>query len=197
MSLVIGIDEVGRGPLAGPVVVAAAQIPGNFRYSRKDTPCELRDSKRLTQNQREAWYEYLSGHPKVSFALSRVYTASVDRLNISRAANLAAWRAYSRLAAESGLKPGSHKIYLDGGLYLGKKRGFPEAKTVIRGDQTIPAVQIASILAKVWRDRLMVRLAKKYPAYGFEKHKGYGTGAHLRAIRKHGASPVHRLTFLS
>ncbi len=182
--------------MAGPVMVAAATLPKNFRYSKKETLCELRDSKRLTRKQREAWYEYLSAHPRVSFALARVYPKSVDRLNISRAANLAAWRAFQRLTTTYHLRPTAYSVILDGGLFLDKKRSFPGAKTVIRADQSIPAVQAASILAKVSRDRLMVRLAKKYPAYGFEKHKGYGTRAHLRAVRKHGPSPVHRLTFL-
>ncbi len=197
MRHVIGIDEVGRGPLAGPVVVAAAALPRNFLYSKKQVPCELRDSKRLTQKQREAWCKYLVGHPKIYFALARVYPSSIDRLNVAQAANLAAWRAYSRLSDAAGLRPGAHRIYLDGGLFLGKKRDFPGAKTVIRADQSIPAVQIASILAKVSRDRFMVRLAKKYPVYGLEKHKGYGTKAHFLAVKKHGPSPIHRLTFLS
>jgi ribonuclease HII len=196
---VIGIDEVGRGSLAGPVVVCAAAIPKNFRYSLKDVPCKLRDSKRLTPKQRQAWFKYLTQHPALCYSIARVYPRGIEKLNIASAANLAALRALRRLVSAlcvSPFSPRISRILLDGGLYLGGVGKLPGATTVIRGDEKYSAVKIASIIAKVSRDRLMARLAKKYPAYGFEIHKGYGTQVHLAAIRRCGPSPIHRLTFL-
>src|SRR3989344_3939574 len=230
MGFVIGIDEVGRGSLAGPVMVCAAlvmcQVSG-IRYHDGKRKIPLRDSKKLTAKQREKWFAHLTAHPKIQFALARVYPKTIDRINISRAANLASLRAFRKLTRQANITSGKCAIYLDGGLYLGAQRGssrirtrmsadgknqqistFPisasirvgnlriSATTVIRGDEKIPAITIASIIAKVTRDRLMVRLAKKHPHYGFEVHKGYGTLRHRRAIKKHGPSKAHRLTFL-
>ncbi len=218
MHYIIGIDEVGRGSLAGPVAVAAVAIPKNFRYSKKLVPCELRDSKRLTQKQREAWYRYLTQHPSLCYSKARVYPRRIEKLNIAKAANIAALRALERLSKTQNLTPKTCRILLDGGLYLGntsrrvqttgqgsakKVRVHPRdvprysASTLVRGDERIPAIQMASIIAKVSRDRFMVKLAKQYPVYGFDIHKGYGTKAHFAAIRKHGPSEAHRLTFLS
>src|SRR3989344_216389 len=231
MGFVIGIDEVGRGSLAGPVVVCAALVPRALSLVTRHTSLRLRDSKQLTRNQREKWFAHLTAHPKIRFALAKVYPKTIDRINISQAANLAAFRAFHRLTKSSKLKAHSYSVYLDGGLYLGNNRlgrslSFPPAltrrgrrrrdsrftldprvkpeddnqkyfaKTIVRADETIPAVSIASIIAKVTRDRLMVRLAKKHPHYGFEVHKGYGTLRHRRAIKKHGPRKAHRLTFL-
>ena len=121
-------------------------------------------------------------------------------MNISGAANRAALRAFSRLSKANKLSAGT-PVFLDGGLFLGSKAAQKQnqrsAKTVIKADETIPAVAAASIIAKVARDRFMVRLAKRYPKYGFEVHKGYGTAAHFRAINKVGSCAAHRLTFLS
>jgi ribonuclease HII len=126
-----------------------------------------------------------------------VYPRRIEKLNIARAANAAALRAFARLSKTCNLQPKTCRVYLDGGLYLGNGRHSanserPTAKTIVRGDEKLNAVKIASILAKVSRDRLMARLAKKHPAYGFEVHKGYGTRAHLAAIKRHGLSEAHR-----
>lgn len=201
---VVGIDEVGRGPLAGPVVVCAAltmcQVSG-IRYHEGKKKIPLRDSKKLTALQREKWFPYLTAHPKIRFAIARVSPRVIDRINISRAANLAALRAYARLCAQYKVECRKRKVYLDGGLYLKhsgwQKTHSPNARTVIRGDEKITAIKIASIIAKVTRDRLMARLSEKYPRYGLEQHKGYGTRRHREAIKKYGASELHRLTFLS
>jgi ribonuclease HII len=215
---IIGIDEVGRGALAGPVVVAAALMPahsvvipssaGNLekkisRFSkilgtssaRNNKPL-LRDSKRLSPKQREAWFAYFKMTPAVDFSVARVYPRRIEKMNISRAANLAAFRACKRLMADRDLRVANVSIFLDGGLFLGQGAQPKNAKTVIKGDEKIPAIAIASIIAKVHRDRFMVRLSKKYPAYGFERHKGYGTKAHYKALRQYGSSDVHRRTFL-
>jgi ribonuclease HII len=190
---VVGIDEVGRGALAGPVVVAAAAVPKGFVF-RNRTLGILKDSKKLSAAKREAWVKYCDEFPVVSFAVARVYPRQIEKRNISKAANLAAERAFRRLAGATNDRT---PVFLDGGLFMGNGEQPKRAKTIIKGDEKITAIKIASIAAKVHRDRLMCRLAKKYPAYGFEIHKGYGTVAHLRALRKHGPSPVHRLTFLS
>ena len=212
--LIIGIDEVGRGALAGPIVVCAALVHTDFRRRKSvrlatsGTP--LRDSKKLSPKQRERWAAYFKGNPAIEFSVARVYPRRIEKMNISRAANLAATRAYKKRivisAAKSKLFANSRKlankeitdipVFLDGGLFLGNGKQPKNAKTVVKGDEKIPAIAIASIVAKVHRDRYMCRLAKKYPAYGFDVHKGYGTKSHYRAIRKHGVSDVHRKTFL-
>jgi ribonuclease HII len=199
----IGIDEVGRGPLAGPVVVCALLLP---RGVRLNGPSVLRDSKKLTELQRNAWHDWIKDHPRIKFAVSRVYPRGVERLNISRAANLAATRAFLRVARlfpppslEGEGAGGGYSVFLDGGLHLNhlKTRSYKlEARTIIKGDEKINAIKLASIVAKVVRDRFMNKLHKKYPQYGFDRHKGYGTAAHLAAIKKFGPSDVHRQTFL-
>ncbi|HTY40030.1 MAG TPA: ribonuclease HII [Candidatus Paceibacterota bacterium] len=194
-SYVIGIDEVGRGPLAGPVVVCAVMIDSKLRI-RNCGLGKLKDSKQLTAGQRERWAKYLRRRPDVKFALARISPARIDRLNISRAANLAAWRAYERLVGR--LPSVRYRTKLDGGLFLKNREmsRFLEARTIVKGDEKVPAIAAASIIAKVARDQYMVKLARQYPGYGFEVHKGYGTLAHRRAIKRLGPSPVHRRTFL-
>ena len=197
MAYTIGIDEVGRGPLAGPVVVVAAAVPTNFANRIKHLKIPLRDSKKLSESQRKEWIEYIKTQKDIYFAIARVYPKAIDTKNISRAANSAAERAYKKLIKKYNLKTVS--VYLDGGLYIGsakKQKLNKRAQTIIKGDEKIPAISVASIIAKVHRDRLMVRLAKKYPKYGLGKHKGYGTREHLAALKKYGPTPAHRLTFL-
>jgi ribonuclease HII len=225
---IIGIDEVGRGALAGPVVVAAALFRQSFRRRVPRGLGKLRDSKKLSAKKREAWFEYFKNCPDIFYAVARVYPRGIERLNISRAANLAAGRAYGRLIEDCSspfrgrlgggrdkslakrdsdafartppglpLKGEEVSVFLDGGLFLGSRELQPKhAKTVIKGDEKICAVAVASIIAKVTRDHFMVRLSKRHAQYGFEIHKGYGTAAHRRALRKFGPCPAHRLTFL-
>ncbi len=202
MRWVVGIDEVGRGALAGPVVVAVAALPVGFA-PRSRALGALKDSKKLSARQREAWAAYFNGQRNagrsaVVFSIARVYPRQIEKINISKAANMAAERAFGRLmvAHGGGIKTGTKcRIFLDGGLFLGNGTQPKNAKTIIKADEKIAAVKVASIVAKVYRDRLMCRLAKKYPQYGFDIHKGYGTAAHRRAIKKHGPCPAHRLTF--
>lgn len=182
---------MGRGSLAGPVFVAAVAIPQGFKIHATRDKKKMRDSKQLTPKAREAWFRYVRD-TKVPYAVRRISPRQIDRMNISRAANLAAERAYLALS-----KPRMHRIFLDGGLFLGAKGKYSQARTVVRGDERIPAIALASIVAKVLRDRYMVHLAKKYPRYGFEVHKGYGTRAHREAITRHGPSKAHRLTFIA
>ena len=196
MKYVVGSDEVGRGSLAGPVVVAAVLLPQKLRIrSYKSSP--LRDSKRLTASGRENWFGFFRKNPVIKYTLAKVHPRKIEKINISRAANLAALRAYLRLTKNFKFHIPSFMIYLDGGLYLGNGKNRVLARTVIRGVLKLPAIKIASIIAKVNRDKLMTRLAKKYPRYGFEVHKGYGTRAHYAAIKKFGPSEIHRSTFLN
>lgn len=192
---VVGVDEVGRGCLAGPIAVAVVCMPRSFRLRAKRLG-DLRDSKKLSASKREAWAGYLSERSEVLYCIARVYPRAIERVNISNAANLAAERAFCRLCRTRGIRPEECLIYLDGGLYLGKKGRISGARTMARADERIPAVMAASILAKVARDRQMAREALRYPGYGFEVNKGYGTAAHRKAVRTLGPSRIHRLTFL-
>ena len=191
----IGIDEVGRGPLAGPVVVTVLALWESIDLSKSGLP--LRDSKKLTERERTAWRAWIGSRPEIMHATAYVYPKAIDRLNISRAANLAAYRAYKRLIAALSLPPKAKsyqlEAILDGGLHLPKH--IPH-QTIVKADERFPAVSLASIIAKTSRDEAMRRLSCAFPAYGFEEHKGYGTAAHMKALRKHGACEHHRLTFI-
>jgi ribonuclease HII len=209
MKWVIGIDEVGRGALAGPVVVAAAALAVHAHGRVAHAPFRrLKDSKKLSASAREFWAKELKNSPVARFAIARVYPRGIERLNISGAANRAAASAYAQLLKKHKISART-SVFLDGGLYLGSKARQLSAaaagsavkkinaKTVIKGDEKIAAVAAASIIAKVARDAFMTRLAAKHPQYGFAIHKGYGTLVHRRAIQKNGPCAAHRLTFLT
>lgn len=190
----IGIDEVGRGALAGPVVVAVVALPKEWREYK------LRDSKRLTPKVRERLFEYARDNSSIFYSTARVYPRKIDEINIAEAANLAATRAFLRLMQINEGIPRRPNVYLDGSLYLQKHRLSSsghnlKAKTIIKGDEKINAIKLASIVAKVIRDRYMVKLHKSYPKYRFDIHKGYGTKLHRLAIRRYGISDVHRKSF--
>ena len=203
---VVGIDEVGRGPLAGDVYAGAVILPadlnkkllGAYRLSpgsaRGSFPCRLADSKKLSAHQREAWVAWMRRHA-IPYAVARVSPAVIDRINIARACDLAAERAYRRICVKNPIS-GSLSVVADGGLSVGALRPGDIFSHFPKADERVPAVSLASIIAKVLRDRAMVRLAYRYPGYGFEAHKGYGTQNHLRALRIRGAVPVHRRTFI-
>ncbi|MBI4033987.1 MAG: ribonuclease HII [Candidatus Brennerbacteria bacterium] len=193
-KFIVGIDEVGRGPLAGPILVAAVLCPSGFRPRCRALP--LRDSKKLTVIQKQGWFGYIGAHPKISFATARVYPRGIDRLNVARAANRAATRAFLKLVGRGWVVGGRTNVYLDGGLYLQPTTYNLKPKTLVRGDEKINAIKLASIIAKVTRDRYMTKLHKRYPNYGFDEHKGYGTKKHKRALKKHGPTKFHRLTFI-
>jgi len=185
---VIGIDEVGRGPLAGPVTIAAAAMPGGLRV-----PGKLKDSKQLPHKQRESWERYIKNHSKIIYATASVYPKTIDRINIAKAANLAATRALKRLLSRHKIVMNKVNILLDGGLYLNIEA---PARTIVRGDQKYSCIKLASIIAKVKRDRIMRRRHDDYPKYGFHEHKGYGTKIHTKALKRYGPCPIHRLTFI-
>lgn len=204
---VIGIDEVGRGPLAGPVLVTACALSSESLKKLKKIG-KLKDSKALSKKQRFEWVKHFRKDRDIILKSSRCFPSTIDRLNISSSANLAASKSYAKVmkvlrgGRESGkLKKGVKisGIFLDGGLFI-KNRFFSGelgAKTIIRGDEKIPAIMVASIHAKVTRDRYMEKLSKSFPFYGFSENMGYGTRKHMLAIRKRGITPHHRLTFIS
>lgn len=189
---VIGIDEAGRGPLAGPVAVAGIRIKD--KGQRIKILRGIRDSKKLSAKQREEWFEILTNHPKIEWAVAKVWPKVIDRINIAQAANLGARRVYKRLSLGGKRLSLGRTIFavLDGSLYLSK--GTPH-ETIVKGDEKVPIISAASIIAKVTRDRTMLRLHQKYPQYGFDVHKGYGTKMHRNMIRRFGRSEIHRKSF--
>ena len=196
---IIGIDEAGRGPLAGPVAVGVVCIPKNFYPKNRHTKLPLRDSKKLPEHAREAWFEYLKQHPKIIWAVAMVHPKTIDKINISNAVNLAANRALKKLVESYKLKGKSCKIYLDAGIKINSEKLSTfnlHLTTLIRGDEKINAIKLASIAAKVTRDRYIVKKHKKYPAYRLDIHKGYGTKVHREALKTHEPCPLHRLTFI-
>ncbi len=183
----IGIDEVGRGPLAGPVAVCAlAATPTALRRFRT-----IKESKQLTPKARALWDERIrsAAGEDLSFAVSFVSAGVVDRKGISAAIRLALARSLKKLA----LPPESVCVLLDGGLHAPPV--YKRQVTIIRGDAEESAIAMASVVAKVARDRLMDRQDAVYPEYGFLRHKGYGSALHVAAIRRYGLSPLHRATF--
>lgn len=177
---IAGIDEAGRGPLAGPLVVGAAILPEDYSHPT------LNDSKKLTPARREALYAELTGDPRIAWAVVVAEAREIDELNVL-AANHAAMR---RVLAEL---PRQADYALIDGLPV---PAFPLPQlALVKGDSRSLSIAAASILAKVTRDRLMLKHARSWPLYGFERHKGYGTAAHLAALARHGPCPLHRQSF--
>jgi ribonuclease HII len=188
----VGVDEVGRGPLAGPVAVGAFAVAESLKSKVQRLLRGIRDSKKLSEKQREEWFLCFSEAQEagfLNFTVSFVGPKQIDRLGINKAIQLGLARALRRLAQPDN----TSLVLLDGGLYAPKR--FVYQKTLVGGDARKPIIAAASIVAKVLRDRRMVRYAQKFPEYGFERHKGYGTAEHLRMLRRHGLSPLHRRTF--
>lgn len=183
-GLLAGVDEAGRGPLAGPVYAAAVILdPGRPING-------IRDSKKLTAVQRETLAIEIRAHA-LAWSVASADVAEIDALNILKATHLAMRRALAGLA----LSP--HHVQVDGNL-CPSLEGMAVAfsmEAIVKGDDKVPAIGAASILAKVERDAVMVALHEQFPQYGFAVHKGYPTAAHLAALREHGVSPAHRRTF--
>ena len=177
---VAGVDEAGRGPLAGPVVAAAVILPDDCAIEG------LNDSKKLTAKKREHFHAMLTVRADIHWGIGQADVAEIDRLNILRATHLAMARAVAAL-------PRKPDHALVDGLPV---RGLPVPHTaLVAGDTLSLSIAAASIIAKVTRDRLMIALDAQYPQYGFARHKGYGVREHLEALRSHGPSPVHRRSF--
>lgn len=188
---IVGIDEVGRGPLAGPVTVCAFSVPHYFDLSLLSG---IKDSKKLSAQKREEWYQKLyvfKENKQVSFAVSSVSAIEIDTMGISHCLKKAIRMAIDDLAVD----PNITEVRLDGSLYAPKEFRFQT--TIIKGDEKEPVISAASIIAKVTRDRMMVDYGLQFPEYGFENHKGYGTDSHRKAIKLSGLTPIHRKTFLT
>lgn len=179
-SYVAGVDEAGRGPLAGPVCAAACILPRNLEIPG------LNDSKKLSPQKREALYDVII-KSAVSYGIAFATVEEIESLNILNATFLAMNRALSQLSPQPAL------ALIDGNRNSGIS--IP-SRCVVKGDSLCADIAAASVLAKVTRDRYMLTMAEQYPEYGFEKHKGYGTAQHYAALRQFGPSPIHRPSFL-
>ena len=179
-TVICGVDEAGRGPLAGPVCAAAVILPDHIEIPG------LTDSKKLSDKKRRELFPIIK-EQAIAYGIGLASEKEIDEINILQATFLAMQRAIDQLEGKADL------ALIDGNRE--KDFGLP-VKTVVKGDSLSANIAAASILAKVTRDNLMVEMAEKHPQYGFEIHKGYGTKAHYAALREFGASPIHRMTFL-
>lgn len=177
---ICGVDEAGRGPLAGPVCAAAVILPAGLEIPG------LNDSKKLTDKKRRELMPIIK-EQAIAWGIAFADEKEIDEINILQATYAAMKRAIDQLAVKPDL------ALVDGNR--AGDFGLP-VKTVVKGDSLSASIAAASILAKVTRDDLMLQLAEEYPQYGFEIHKGYGTKAHYAALTEHGPSPIHRMTFL-
>ena len=180
IQVICGVDEAGRGPLAGPVCAAAVILPPNV-----DIP-GLNDSKKLSDKKRRELYPIIK-EQAIAYGIAFADHKEIDEINILQATYLAMERAINQLAVKPEL------ALIDGNR--AKDFGVP-VETVIHGDSLSASIAAASVLAKVTRDDYMLQMAEQYPDYDFEIHKGYGTKAHYAALTEHGPSPIHRMTFL-
>ena len=178
--LICGVDEAGRGPLCGPVVAAACILPADCAIEG------LNDSKKLTEKKREKLFDVIR-ESALTYCIAQSSVEEINRINILEASLLAMRRAIT------GLCPSAEAAWIDGNV----ERNFPlPARAVVHGDALVPAISAASILAKVTRDRMCATLDAQYPLYGIAGHKGYGTAAHIAALKEHGPAPIHRLRFI-
>ena len=189
--VVAGVDEVGRGPLAGPVIAAAVILPRGYAHA------DIKDSKLLTAKQRETLARVIQ-QEAICWALGVVEVEEIDRLNILQASLLAMVKAVAGLSAKADC------ILIDGNqtipLALFEIGKFPSGRslyqrTIVKGDQSCVSIAAASIVAKVARDGIMIELDRQYPEYGFVEHKGYSCEVHFEALRRYGPSPAHRQSF--
>jgi ribonuclease HII len=187
VARIAGLDEAGRGPLAGPVLAAAVMLP--VAWVRSGLPpnlCGLNDSKQLTSERRERFFEVLTNCSDVVFGIARVEAVQVDEFNILRATHRAMNEAVGRL------RPEPEYLLVDG---LPVTTLCHPQTALVKGDARSYSIAAASVIAKVTRDRLMNEYHQRWPAYGFADHKGYGTAQHLAAIIAHGPCPIHRRSF--
>jgi ribonuclease HII len=187
LTQIAGVDEAGRGPLAGPVFAAAVMFPVD--WMRRGLPATLRkvnDSKQLSPDTREKLFAELTSHPEIHYAVARVDAPTIDEINILQATHRAMNLALMQL------QPAPEHALVDG-LRV-KSMALPHT-AIAAGDALSYSIAAASILAKVSRDRCMLELDRLYPGYGFAEHKGYGTARHMAAIKALGACPVHRRSF--
>lgn len=193
--IIVGVDEVGRGPLAGPVTVCVVACEESFYKTLKRSkllPKSGKDSKKLKEKDRELYSKVLVGlnkNKKISYSINHISSKVIDSKGISFAIKKSVIIGLNKLGINK-----ESLILLDGGLKA--PDDFVKQKTIIKGDEREKIIAWASILAKVSRDALMTKLHKKFPEYGFNEHKGYGTQKHRNNIKKYGISSVHRKTFV-
>jgi len=229
---VIGLDEVGRGPLAGPVVAAACAINPKYEYrnskqiqnsnvenSKHVSDFDIRfsnlgvnDSKKLSEKRRQEIYGEITSHPAIAWGIGIVSEEVIDKINILEATKLAMQEAIKNLEKKYSIKSEASDFMLcpwqvdylliDGNFILNlneasyaKGSGVPKQKSIIKGDQKVFSISAASIIAKVTRDRIMLKMHQEYPNYGFDGHKGYGTATHIKAIKTFGPCKIHRKSF--
>jgi ribonuclease HII len=215
-KIVVGLDEVGRGCLAGPVVAAAvsiknpkSQIPnpkhkgfGHLKirnwnlfgiWNLEFGNLRIRDSKKLTPKQREKLYKLITKSPFIKWGIGKVSEKIIDKINIKNAAELSMEKALKNL--EKKIKKKADFLIIDGNHINSKKLKTRNYKLIVKGDEKVLSCAMASIIAKVTRDKIMEKYVNKYPKYGFEKHKGYSTKEHLKNIKKYGILPIHRRSF--
>lgn len=180
VTFLAGVDEAGRGPLAGPVVAAAVILPKNFHHK------EIDDSKKLSHKQREKLFDIITQNA-ISYSFSVISQNTIDEINILNASLLAMKKSVLKL------KPSPEIVLIDGNK---KFSSGLELIPIVKGDSLSQSIAAASIIAKVIRDRMMNRLAEKYPEYGWDKNKGYPTKQHIEALLKFGPTHIHRISFL-
>jgi len=190
-TCIAGLDEVGRGPLAGPVVAAAVVLPRGFAHR------DIKDSKMLTAKQRETLVPVIRSQAQ-GWGIGVVEVEEIDRINILKASLLAMAKAFAALRPRPDylLIDGNHPIPAQWLESSNQPSGAPpQQRTIVKGDRLCLSIAAASILAKVARDEMMIDLDRHFPEYGFAGHKGYGSAAHLEALHRFGPSPVHRRSF--
>lgn len=206
---IIAVDEVGMGCLAGPVVVCAVRFTKDFFNKEHKEFSGVRDSKLLSANQRGEYAALLQSLPGIRYQLAFCYPKTIDRLNIYRASRLAMRRAVGKLEQEARSKKqvssfkalnsrfllhASKIMVLVDGPHKIDNLSLPQ-QAIVKGDRRVFAIACASIIAKVHRDRMMLRYHKRFPQYGFDQHKGYGTKQHFAMLAAHGPTPLHRRSF--
>lgn len=199
IACVAGLDEAGRGPLAGPVVAAAVMVNLKFEIFNLKSNLNLKkinDSKKLTERQREEFYEILTKHPDITFGVGVVSEKVIDKINILEATKLAMQKACSQVLKNTRVD----FLLLDGNFkidthHLRQGSGEPKQRAIIKGDSKVFSICAAGIIAKVTRDRLMHKMHTKYPQYAFDKHKGYPTALHVKNLKDFGPCEIHRKTF--
>ena len=194
---VAGLDEAGRGALAGPVVAAAAIIKNSklkaqnskLQFKTKNLLKGIKDSKKLSPKLREEFYKILTKHPRIEWGMGRVSEKVIDKINIKNAAELAMWRALQKLKHRPDF------LIIDGKYLKNYQLKTLNYKLIVKADEKVFSCAAASIIAKVTRDRIMEKFHKKYPKYRFALHKGYPTKLHLKLLRKYGPCKIYRKTF--
>lgn len=185
------LDEAGRGPLAGPVVASASIF---LAKKQKKIPglgvlAQIKDSKKLSPAKREEFYEYITKNPVIEWSVAKISEKIIDKINIKNATELAMFRAVKKLRIPPDF------LIIDGKFLENQKLKSIEHKLIVKADEKVFSCSAASIIAKVTRDRIMQRYHKKYPRYGFDRHKGYPTKSHFRKIKRYGPCRIHRRSF--